>query len=305
MYMNRITVSSLSPPLTTMTSATVGAQLPARTVAFTTPSHYADRLAAVLTLHGHAPLWIPTLTVSLTPDNLRPHLLPSTFPSFTAIAFPSRAAIASFSSAVSAAASFPLLPTSHSHPLTLSALGNDSDLLTPSLLSLISPNANLIDLLIPTVPSPDGLIDSLGNGCGSKLLLPAPKVVGISEPPVVPDFVMGLTRNSWEVVRADAYETRWLGHGCAEAMVRREGWLDAVVFTSSGEVEGLLKGLQELGWDWEMVRRRWPGMVVAAHGPVTAKGAERLGVRVDVVGERFGSFDGVVEGLNRRWKESP
>lgn len=34
---------------------------------------------------------------------------------------------------------------------------------------------------------------------------------------------------------------------------------------------------------------------MAAHGPVTADGARRAGVRVDVVGTRFGSFAGVVD----------
>jgi len=38
-------------------------------------------------------------------------------------------------------------------------------------------------------------------------------------------------------------------------------------------------------------------MVVAAHGPVTANGARRLGVEVDVVSARFSSFHGVVVAL--------
>lgn len=81
--------------------------------------------------------------------------------------------------------------------------------------------------------------------------------------------------------------------------------LDAIVFTSTAEVEGLLKSLSEFyGLDWAMVRRRWPELVVAAHGPVTAAGAERLGVSVDVVSSRFDSFDGVVDALDFRWSMS-
>jgi hypothetical protein len=63
------------------------------------------------------------------------------------------------------------------------------------------------------------------------------------------------------------------------------------------EVEGLLKGLDAAGWSWARLRARWPGMVVAAHGPVTADGARRLGVEVDVVSARFSSFHGVVDAL--------
>lgn len=38
--------------------------------------------------------------------------------------------------------------------------------------------------------------------------------------------------------------------------------------------------------------RRWPGIVVAAHWPVTA-----VGVEVEVVGKRLGSFEGVLEAV--------
>ena len=94
---------------------------------------------------------------------------------------------------------------------------------------------------------------------------------------------------------------RWLGPACAKGVVERsdEGLLDAMVFASSGEVEGLLKSLKELGWEWEMMRRRWPNLVVVAHGPVTAAGAESLGVNVNVVSERFDSFQGTVWMLSK------
>ncbi|KAJ1436956.1 Tetrapyrrole biosynthesis, uroporphyrinogen III synthase [Sesbania bispinosa] len=97
-----------------------------------------------------------------------------------------------------------------------------------------------------------------------------------------------------------AYETRWAGPKCAEGIVKasEEKGLDAVVFTSSAEVDGLLKSLREFGLGFGDLRRRCPRMVVAAHGPVTAAGAERLGVEVDVVSSKFDSFDGVVDVLN-------
>jgi uroporphyrinogen-III synthase len=39
--------------------------------------------------------------------------------------------------------------------------------------------------------------------------------------------------------------------------------------------------------------------VVVAHGPVTAAGAESLGVNVNVVSERFDSFQGTVWMLSK------
>lgn len=121
---------------------------------------------------------------------------------------------------------------------------------------------------------------------------------------MVPNFLSNLAKRGWIAVRVDAYSTRWAGPNCAEKVVRmteEECGLDAIVFTSTAEVEGLLKSLKEMGMSWEMMRMRCPRMLVAAHGPVTASGAERLGVGIDVVSSRFDSFDGVVDALAYRW----
>ena len=88
------------------------------------------------------------------------------------------------------------------------------------------------------------------------------------------------------------------------ARVLGGGDVAALVFTSTAEVEGFLKSLRELGTEWRELRARAPAMVVAAHGPVTQAGAERLGVKVDVVGQRFDSFHGVVDALCLRLKSS-
>ncbi|KAH1148065.1 hypothetical protein GYH30_042964 [Glycine max] len=96
-------------------------------------------------------------------------------------------------------------------------------------------------------------------------------------------------------------QSRGAARGCAEGIVRaseEERGLDAVVFTSIAKVEGLLKSLREFGLGFGDLRRRCPKLVVAAHGPVTAVGALRLSVEVDVVSSKFGSFDGFVDVFN-------
>ena len=121
---------------------------------------------------------------------------------------------------------------------------------------------------------------------------------------MIPDFIKDLEAAGWNPVRVAAYETRWMGPKCVEGLVTFDGNLDAILFTSTAEVEGFLKGLEEFGWHWGAVRRRWPEIVVGAHGPVTAKGAESFGVAVDVVSERFSSFDGVLDALELIWRGS-
>jgi uroporphyrinogen-III synthase len=58
--------------------------------------------------------------------------------------------------------------------------------------------------------------------------------------------------------------------------------------------------LKELEWELEMMMRRWPNLVLVAHGPVTAAGAESLGVNVNVVSERYDSFQGTVDAVKTK-----
>ncbi|OMO84406.1 Tetrapyrrole biosynthesis, uroporphyrinogen III synthase [Corchorus olitorius] len=273
-------------------------------VIFTTPPNYAARLSDLLTLKGHTPLWCPTITTHSTPQSLTPHLSPHSISLLSAIAFPSRASITSFSLAA-VSLPRPLLP-SHGSTLILAALGKDSELIDTQFMSQICSNLQRIKVLVPPTATPNSLALSLGEGYGRRVLCPVPKVVGINEPPVVPDFLKDLDGGGWIPIRVDAYETRWVGPNCAEEVVRKaeqsEGEVDAIVFTSTGEVEGFLKSLSEFSWDWGMVRKRWPRLLVAAHGPVTAAGAESLGVDVDVVSPNFGSFQGVVDALDAHFR---
>ncbi|KAG9455554.1 hypothetical protein H6P81_000062 [Aristolochia fimbriata] len=284
-----------------------GASVPRR-IAFTTPLTYAARIARTIELRGWEPYHCPTISVGPTPRThsaLEPYLLPPDpiLRLFSAVAFTSRNGIAAF--ADSLRPGFPPLPPSSGEVFTVSALGNDAELLDDAFLFGLCPDPSRLEVLVPPVATPAGLVQYLGPGSGRKILCPVPLVVALEEPPVVPDFLDGLMRNGWDPVRVPAYETSWAGPESAEALLEVAEILDAVVFTSSAEVEGLLKGLKELGFcEWEKLRQRWPELVVAAHGPVTAAGAARLGVVVDVVSRRFGSFEGVMEVLERTWGKS-
>uniref|UniRef100_A0A5B7CAB7 Tetrapyrrole biosynthesis uroporphyrinogen III synthase domain-containing protein n=1 Tax=Davidia involucrata TaxID=16924 RepID=A0A5B7CAB7_DAVIN len=289
-----------------------------RIVAFTTPQNYAGRLSQLLQLKGWKPLWCPTVVVETTsqttasiqkylsnPNNDDDEQKPP-LEDFSAIAFTSRTGISAFSEALADVKKPQLAPSGET--FTISALGKDSECLDDAFISRICNNPERIRVLVPPVATPTGLVESLGLGRGRRVLCPVPLVIGLEEPPVVPNFLRDLAAKGWVPVRVNGYETRWAGPECAEGVVRKseeEGLglgLDAIVFTSTGEVEGLLKSLREFGLDWGTVRKRCPRLVVAAHGPVTASGAESLGVAVDVVSSMFDSFGGVVDALAFRWQ---
>ncbi|XP_047051759.1 uncharacterized protein LOC124657216 [Lolium rigidum] len=281
--------------------------LAGRRVAFTTPQTtdggggYGGRLGTLLRQRGAHPFAVPTIAIRAhEPDRLRPYLLPGALDPFAALAFTSRSGIAAFSRALpSTSAHLPLSDAASALPFTVAALGSDADLLDGAFLARLCRDAGRrVAVLVPDVPTPAGLVEALGRGSGRRVLCPVPDVDGLREPPVVPDFLAGLEAAGWVAVRAPAYTTCWAGPGCAEALVAPDAAApDAVVFTSSAEVEGLLKGLDAAGWSWARLRARWPGMVVAAHGPVTADGVRRLGIEVDVVSSRFSSFHGVLDAL--------
>ncbi|GAB2282925.1 hypothetical protein Dimus_017462 [Dionaea muscipula] len=276
---------------------------PHRTVAFTTPENYAHRLSTLLSHRQWTPLWCPTVVVEPTPStksNLLHHI--SRIDDFSAVAFTSRTGISAFLSALLEIKSPPLSPSGDT--FTVSALGNDSELLTEDFIARICAKSGRVKVMVPPNSTPSGLVESLGPGHGRRVLCPVPLVLGLEEPAVVPDFLRDLGLMGWDAVRVDAYETRWAGPKSAEKLVEEEEKVDAVVFTSTAEVEGLLKSLRQIGLGLDGLRRRWPGLVLAAHGPVTALGAERLGVSVDIVSSRFNSFDGVVDALAHTWETS-
>ncbi|PRQ46195.1 putative tetrapyrrole biosynthesis, uroporphyrinogen III synthase [Rosa chinensis] len=270
------------------------------TVAFTTPPIYAARLRHLLTLNNFTPLSSPTLTVRHTPSTvsaLKPHLSPPSLNLFSAVAFPSRTAIAAFSAAADDVA-HPLL-SPNGAVFTVAALGKDAELIDDGFVRKLSRDRRRVRILVPPTATPSSLVHALGDGGGRRVLCPVPVVFGLTEPPVVPDFLRELGKSGWAPVRVNAYETRWAGPECAAQVVERikEGALDAIVFTSTAEVEGLLKSLKEFGLGWESVKKLCPKLLVAAHGPVTASGARNLGVGVDLVSSKFDSFQGVVDSL--------
>ncbi|CAK9225204.1 unnamed protein product [Sphagnum troendelagicum] len=308
-----------------------GSSLEGRVVAFTTPQQYAGRFAAALRKEGGSPLWCPTI-ITETGADTRWELESKLFgkgdrsedlccsqglDSYGGIAFTSRAGIYAFAEAIAGQSS---ILREDGEPFLVAALGRDAELLEE--LDLLRANSR-VRYIVPSVASPQALVDELGEGKGRRLLCPVPLVIDLEEPPVVPNFLRGLEKAGWVPVRLNAYITRWAGKECAQPLLQRaqrqstceknstklqersdgaRDGVDALVFTSTAEVEGLIKSLDALvGSGIEYLKRSRREFVVAVHGPVTAEGGARLGIEVDIVGEKFQSFGGVVDSLARHF----
>lgn len=192
--------------------------------------------------------------------------------------------------------------------------------------------------------------DRSGSYADSRILCPVPAVVGgLAEPPVVPRFLRGLRERVGAVpVRVAAYSTAppadarrseragVAPSAAAELSLLSAGEIDAVVFSSTAEAQGLamaaggveaLLGMIARGNEARREKRRrrskgggsgneeGPGdpsdddsdddIVLAAHGPYTAAGASEVfggEARISVVPETFSSFAGVVSALEEEFR---
>ena len=135
----------------------------------------------------------------------------------------------------------------------------------------------------------------------SRVLVPAPRVEGMQEPPIVPDFVAALEQLGLEVTRVDAYVTRPtkdtdVTSGPLSALSR--GDIDVIALTSVGEADALctlVGGAPRL--EALLSRRNGPPVVLGCFGPVTASGVQRLGLTPTLHATQFGRFAGFVDAL--------
>lgn len=151
--------------------------------------------------------------------------------------------------------------------------------------------------------STDGLVSALaatGSIRGATVLCPVPHVVApLVEPSVVPRFLEGLSALGAVVTRVPAYETAPgtpTAGAVAELDLIASGLVDAVIFTSTAEAQGLAMAVGGVERLVEALQRG--RAVLAAHGPTTAAGVEAyLGLPITVVPKDFASFGGVVQAL--------
>lgn len=153
--------------------------------------------------------------------------------------------------------------------------------------------------IVPMESSPMGLVRHLEmeeDMRHANILCPVPKVKGMREPPIVPQFLDALRRGQFGVKAVGAYEIKPVHRGRLEREVEMllGGWIDGIALTSCGEVYAM----KELLGEKRLIelRRRVAAkeLIVAVHGPYTAKGVkEALGIEPNV-SKDFSSFAGLV-----------
>jgi uroporphyrinogen-III synthase len=264
-----------------------------------------------------------------TKSHTRERIIPSFVSEYDYVAFTSRRGI---QAALRVGGSSLVQSFQRRKPIAI-ALGVDAE-------ELVLAGVDASALLIPEDPTPDGivqLITCLRNAWREdpqlsthdsphqpsqqpllRILCPVPKVVGVTEPSVVPQFLSKLGAvTGCHVDRLGAYITRWTGpspSGERAIQMLRDGLINVIGVSSTAEVEGLRLLCQEYNLEWETLtmiptttttttatttRSRTSthpdGTIqVVAHGPVTASGARALGLPVHAISKNSSSFAGMV-----------
>ncbi|MEH1915810.1 uroporphyrinogen-III synthase [Nostoc sp.] len=247
----------------------------------TAPRNYAYRLSEQIIKKGGLPVFMPTIETCYLSNYTQLDAALAHIDEFDWIIFTSRNGIAAFFQRINELN----IPISVVQKCHLCALGKDAE----SLLSFCSK----VDL-IPTESSPAGIVTELAKILQiheKKVLIPAPEVVGLPEPDVVPNLITDLQKLGIEVTRVPTYITQGLDKTIygMELNLIREGIIDVIAFSSTAEVESFLTMVNSQS-DYEHC-------VVACFGPYTTANAQKLGMTVSIVSRDYSSFEGFAEAI--------
>lgn len=256
-----------------------------KTVLYTTPRNYAGKLGRLLIERGARPVWMPTIYIEPMADYRVFDEVLRERDKYDWIAFTSRNGIDAY---LNRMAALGLAPADVAG-LQAAAIGNDARLLE---------QGGIEPALVPPVPSPIGMVRELERrGATGTVLVPAPDVIGMEEPRVVPEFIENLEAIGLQTKRVPAYvtarETADLELGTRLLLA---GDIDMIAFTSRGEIESLLL---HLGDDRSALNDK---TVLACFGPITSAGAELRNLRVDVVAEDYSRFEGFVAAMENYYR---
>jgi uroporphyrinogen-III synthase len=220
---------------------------------------------------------LPMVETTIPEENPQLESLLKNPEQFNWIAFSSRKAIQAFAQYKEKLK----IPDQALKKIHFCAIGKDAEYLENCL--GISPS------FTPAEPSPSGIVEALEQiegTSGQHIAVLAPKVEGLSEPNIVPDFVTQLTNIGMNVQQINVYSTH------PSSIVHPNEWLrsiwsgeyDVIAFTSSAEVEAFLNFTNEQPLP--------PSQIFACFGPYTSANAQKMGLNIEIVSSDFHSFQG-------------
>ncbi len=255
-----------------------------RRILITAPSNYAPRLAKFIELEGGTPVLMPAIETRFNQDTDDLDRLLNSTAKYDWVFLPSRKAIDVFFKRVDELD----IRMNNFNSLKFCAIGKDIEYLREQYDTEVE--------FYPEEASPQGIIESLlkfENINQQHLAVVAPKVIDLTEPDVIPDFIRNLQNSGISVEKIEGYITQPVDATKYPEKLRmiRTGQIDMIAFTSTAEIEACIKMLGNVQW----INKN----IVACFGPYTAANAKKLGVEVNYIGEKFNSFKDFVEGIKK------
>jgi len=254
------------------------------TILVTAPSNYASRFEHFIKKENGTPLLMPTIETICNPQSEKLDQLFKHPDQYDYVVLPSRKAIQCFMAELERNKVAGKTFTS----IKYCAIGKDIDYLKEQYDKEVA--------FIPEEPSPSGITESLNkikNIDKKRVTVIAPEVIGITEPNTIPRFLKNLDTCGLNVIKVEGYVTRAIDSSKYPERLKqiRQGEIDVIAFTSTAEIEALIKMLGGVHWLNQNT--------IACFGPYTAANAKELGVEVDFTGRNFHSFEEFVDGIKK------
>lgn len=253
--------------------------LEGKTILVTAPSNYAYRFANVIEEAGGKAILFPTIQTIINPNTKAIDSIWKQAESIDWLVLPSRKAMDAFFDRIDSTS------LNSISKLRFCAIGND--------INYLKEKYNTIAAIEPKESGPNGIVEELGkqaNIQGQNIVVIAPLVIGVEEPNVIPNFIRDLKSLKANVTKAEGYITQ-LSDSLSylnEIVLLKNGKIDIIAFTSTAEIEALIK-LTSL----ELIDKQ----IVACFGPYTGNNAKEFGLNPEYIGQKYSSFEDFVSGI--------
>ena len=256
-------------------------QLNGKKILVTAPVIYGKNLARLIRERNGIALEYPAIKTYVPKDLSSLQSIFKNIPAFADIVLPSRTAIDAFFEAYTRSGQSVKLER-----LNFYALGKDQ--------VYLKDKHNVNVAAKPEETGPNGLVNyfkRLKTPPKKSVLVVAPKVIGVQEPNVIPDFIKALTHAGIKTIKIEGYITEAQNLSAnteiATMIARKE--IDIIAFTSTAEIAVMLK---HFGPD------KINQFKIACFGPYTGQNAEKMGLRTWYIGEKYSRFEDFVSGIS-------
>ncbi len=256
-------------------------QLDGKKILVTAPAIYGQNLARLIRNNKGIALEYPAIKTYVPKDLSSLHSIFKNINDFEDIILPSRTAIDAFFKACADTGQ-----SGNLERINFYALGKDQ--------VYLKNKYNLKVAAEPEETGPNGLVryfKQLETQPKKPILVVAPKVIGVPEPNVIPDFIKALSALRLKTIKIQGYMTEAqnlsTNKELSNLIAHKE--IDIITFTSTAEIAVMLK---YFGPD------KINQFKIACFGPYTGKNAEKMGLKTWYIGQKYSRFEDFVSGIS-------